>query len=734
VTKEPERAQPATEVSPVETEVDLQASERREVDAVSDERLAIGHMLSGRYRIERVLGEGGMGVVYLATDEQVVGETFAIKVLKEDLGPEALDLLREEVRKTRKLSHPNIVDVHSVNVDGTKLYVLMEYLEGKSLDVLLAEEFGRGMPFSHAWPIIEDVGAALGNAHDHNVIHSDLKPANIFLTHSGKAKLLDFGIARISRGPLLHQRSGPLALTPAYASCEMLEGEEADARDDTYSFACVIYEMLCGKRPFPELTALEAREAGAQVPPLGVLTREQNAALAEALAFDRKGRTSSVEQLLQGLADRKARARPTRSVLVGAIVAAVVLVALTFWGLDRLRIATHPVVVQSVPPETQQEAARVAATPFNPPQHSIAVLPFVNMSGDKDQEYFSDGLSEELLNDLSRINELQVAARTSAFSFKGKDTDIGTIARKLNVGAVLEGSVRRSAGTVRVTAQLVNAVTGFHMWSQTYDRNLSDVLQLQTEIADAVANALKVRLLGDVVAKIEVGGTRSPTAFDAYLKGWKRYYGASNAADMQASSTLLSEAIRLDPGYALAYMARSWSYSQYATVYATTYSAREAFLTRALADARKSIELAPNIGEGYGALGFVFEDRLEFESARKAYESSRALSPGSARVWRNYSGFCADMGFADEAITAARRAVTLDPLNALSHCRLSDTLMSVHRYDEALAALNECEALDATVPARGGFSRGFLLYKMGDYAGAQASCEAGNPEIDDNQA
>ena len=409
------------------------------------------------------------------------------------------------------------------------------------------------------------------------------------------------------------------------------------------------------------------------------------------------------------------------------ILALVISGALAYFAIDKFWIAKRP----ASPPAAPASAASAA---FTPPPHSIAVLPFVNMSGDKEQEYFSDGLSEELLNDLSRINELQVAARTSAFSFKGKDTDIGTIARKLNVGAVLEGSVRRSAGTVRVTAQLVNAVTGFHMWSQTYDRNLSDVLQLQTEIADAVANALKVRLLGDVVAKIEVGGTRSPTAFDAYLKGWKRYYGASNAADMQASSTLLSEAIRLDPGYALAYMARSWSYSQYATVYATTYSAREAFLTRALADARKSIELAPNIGEGYGALGFVFEDRLEFESARKAYESSRALSPGSARVWRNYSGFCADMGFADEAITAARRAVTLDPLNALSHCRLSDTLMSVHRYDEALAALNECEALDATVPARGGFSRGFLLYKMGDYAGAQASCEAGNPEIDDNQA
>ena len=219
-------------------------------DASGGDELAIGQMLSRRYRIERELGEGGMGVVYLAADEQVPGERFAIKVLKKELCPETLTLLCEEVRKTRKLSHPNIVDVHSVNVDGQRLYLLMEYLEGKTLNRLEDEDFGRGIPFSHAWPIIEDVGAALGYAHGHNVIHSDLKPANVLLATSRRTKLLDFGIARASRGPLLQARFGPRALTPAYASCEMLEGKEADRRDDIYSFACVVYEMLCGDRPF----------------------------------------------------------------------------------------------------------------------------------------------------------------------------------------------------------------------------------------------------------------------------------------------------------------------------------------------------------------------------------------------------------------------------------------------------------------------------------------------------
>ena len=332
MTTQEDRAPLSTEISTRETEVDPQASGRSdsrsrgtdpsESDVAPDGRLASGQTLSGRYRIERQVGEGGMGVVYLAADEQVPGERFAIKVLKEELQPEALKLLREEVRKTRKLSHPNIIDVHSVNLDGHRVYVLMEYLEGKSLDALLDEEFGRGMSFSHAWPIIEDVGAALGYAHDHNVIHSDLKPANVLLTTSGKTKLLDFGIARVSRGPLLHKRSGQRALTPAYASYEMLKGEEADRRDDIYSFACVIYEMLSGQRPLGELTAVEARDAGAHLEPLRVLSQRQNAALAKALALKRQGRTGSVEELIAGLrAEQKPLGRRLTVLLTVSLVA-----------------------------------------------------------------------------------------------------------------------------------------------------------------------------------------------------------------------------------------------------------------------------------------------------------------------------------------------------------------------------------------------------------------------------
>jgi len=692
--------------------------------AAACDRLAIGKMLSGRYRIERELGEGGMGLVYLVRDEQVADETFAVKVLKQGLGPEALSLLREEVRKTRKLSHPNIVDVHSVNMDGTALYVLMEYLEGKPLNALLDEEFGRGMPFSHAWPIIEDVGAALGYAHDHNVIHSDLKPANVLVTTSGRTKLLDFGIARVSRGPLLHKRSGPRALTPAYASCEMLEGKEAHPRDDVYSFACVIYEMLCGERPFGHLTALEAREAGTQVPPLGVLSKAQNELLAQALAFDREARIASVEQLLAGLAPDKGP-RGRQNAVLGVAVATVAALSLTYLAVDKLWISKRSVVVQPVASDAQQAASHTVAA-FAPPPHSVAVLPFVNMSGDKEQEYFSDGLTEELLNSLSRINELQVAARTSSFYFKGKDVDLPTIAHKLNVASVLEGSVRRSGNKIRITAQLNNAVTGFHLWSQTYDRDLSDVLQLQTDVANSVATALKVSLLSDVAAKIELGGTRNPAAFDAYVRASNAYW-SQNPQDEQGALAVIAgftDAIRLDAEYALAYADRSLAFSDFAVHFARGPALLNYF-NKAQADARNAIALAPDLAEGHLALALLSQESLDFRGAAGEYERAVALAPGNARVLRDYGAFAVSMGKTEVGLAAAHRAVALDPLNPETHYWLGGSLVLARRYDAAIASFTNAKALSSSDPFVALFTDGWIglsYYLTGNFANAQRAC------------
>jgi TolB-like protein/tetratricopeptide (TPR) repeat protein len=358
---------------------------------------------------------------------------------------------------------------------------------------------------------------------------------------------------------------------------------------------------------------------------------------------------------------------------------------------------------------------------FAPPPHSIAVLPFVNLSGDPSQEYFSDGLTEELLNSLSEINELQVAARTSAFSFKGKDTDIGTIARKLNVGAVLEGSVRRSEHTIRITAQLINAVTGFHLWSKAYDRDLGDVLKLQTEIATAVAGALKVTLLGDVAAKVELGGTRNPAAFDAYLQGEKALSAVAEAKDLPAAIAAYTEAIRLDPHYALAFAARSLALS-YAAGEAVTEAAVREGLDKAQADARQALALAPDLAQAHLALAYVAESTLDFTQANEAYERALALAPGNARVLHDSGEFAAYMGHFDAGVTATRRAAVLDPLSRGSHQVLGEALYAARRYEEAVEAFAEVISLDPDYKASYAL-RGLAYYGLGDLERARASCE-----------
>jgi TolB-like protein/tetratricopeptide (TPR) repeat protein len=357
------------------------------------------------------------------------------------------------------------------------------------------------------------------------------------------------------------------------------------------------------------------------------------------------------------------------------------------------------------------ELARPSA--FAPPAHSIAVLPFVNLSGDKEQEYFSDGLTEEILNSLAAIDGLRVAARTSSFSFK-EHPDIGTVAHKLNVGAVLEGSVRRSENTIRVTAQLIDAVTGFHLWSKTYDRDLRDVLELQTEIATSVAGALKVALLGDVAAKIEVGGTRNPAAFDAYLRGRMTSSSAAGDKDLLAAIDAFSEAIRLDPGYALAYAWRSLIYSDFLT--------RE-FLAKQEADAREAIRLAPGLAEGYDALGRYFDAALDFTQARENHARALTLSPGSGNVLIMSAGFLADLGQFDEALSLARRAAALDPLNENTHFSLGVVLFRARRYQEANASFSQVISLSPGRPDTYVF-RGLAYYFLGDLERAKSSCEA----------
>ncbi len=662
-------------------------------------RLAVGQLLGGRYRIERELGEGGMGVVYLAADEQVPGERFAIKVLKEELHPEALALLREEVRKTRKLSHPNLVDVHSVNVDGQRLYVLMEYLEGRSLDKLLDEEFGRGMPFSHAWPIIEDVGAALGNAHDHNVIHSDLKPANVFLTTSGRTKLLDFGIARVSRGPLLHAGSGSRALTPAYASCEMLEGKEADRRDDIYSFACVVYEMLCGERPFGDLTALEAREDAAQMLPLKGLAQKQNAALAQALAFDREARTGSVETLLAGLAAEHPPPRSRPAALLGTVLIAVVTaVGLTYFALDRLWVSRHSVVVEGTASNAQQAAV---------PPKSIAVLPLLDLSTGHEQQYFADGLTAALIDRLTLFPGLSVTGQTSSFAVKDSKEDAPTLARRLRVAYLLEGTVRGTPEQLRVSTRLLRAADGFQLWSQVFNRSGSEILKLEEDIARAVATDLH----GSLTLAPAGPSTRSLEAYRLLLQAdqlWREEPATG------AERALIEAALQKDPNYADAWVEMGfWWYDSMLMGRVVPDTA----VPRARAAFNRALVLDKNLSRAHIGLAWLQMSQLDWVGAQLSIARAESLDPASLYVLTARGELARSAGRWADAIRLEQQRLQRDPLSVGAKFVLAQSHLCGGEYANAEEVAGETIAENPRYPgAHASLAR--ALAARGDAASA----------------
>jgi TolB-like protein len=387
---------------------------------------------------------------------------------------------------------------------------------------------------------------------------------------------------------------------------------------------------------------------------------------------------------------------------------------------------TTAAVSAAAPLATPAVGAASTSSTIAPPAHSVAVLPFTNMSGDPKDDYFSDGLSEELLNTLAAIQGLQVAARTSSFSFKGMDEAVGDIAHKLNVGAILEGSVRRDKSHVRISTELINAVTGFQLWSQTYDRDLKDVLALQTEIASSVSAALKVKLLQADARSVEAGGTDNPKAYDAYLRGEGLMRQPWAQKTNTEASAAFDEAITLDPGYANAYVGRATARIRHATHASISAADSVRELGEGLTAARKAAELAPTLGVAHAWIGFGLASQLDYAGASAEYEKGLALSPGDARVYRSSANHLAIMGRFDEAVTRARHAVELDPLDAVSHAGLASVYRWARRYPEAIESYNRSLQLDASL-SDVSVGRGYAYYALGNYEAARTACDSPTP-------
>ena len=599
--------------------------------------------------------------IYKAQDTRL-GRNVALKFLPGELAQnrQALDRFQREARAASALDHPNICTIHDIGEQEGEPFIVMQFLKGHTLRKYL----GSG-PLDKEnlieWSI--QISSALKAAHDKGIIHRDIKPDNVFVTESGPIKLLDFGLAKlVEEGPygspaeLDTQVEGPLTApgigvgTPYYMSPEQLLDKELDARSDIFSFGVLLYEMATDHMPFQgqDLGAVfhkilsESPVSPEKLNPK--LSDELGGVIQKALEKDRKARYQSAKDLLDDLTRLKEG------------------------GNSPARMATS-------------SASKVNAQP------SIAVLPFVNMSPDPENEYFSDGLAEELINALTQLKGLRVAARTSAFTFKGGHESISHIGRELKVDTVLEGSVRKSGKRLRITAQLINAADGYHIWSERYDREMEDIFDLQDDIARKIVDKLRLRFDMDSQEPLIKHYTENLEAYNLYLKG--RYHlNLRTEPSLLKAVECLEKAVSEDDGYALPHagLAEAYILLNLDCPLLLGETAPSDTHSKAKDAARRAIALDESCAEAHVALALVYY-RLDWDWKQSEKEFLRAieLNDGFATGHHQYAMLLATLDRLDEALVEIKRAHELDPLSPIISTAVGRILHFSRRYEEATA-------------------------------------------------
>ncbi|MGH7511455.1 MAG: protein kinase domain-containing protein [Gemmatimonadales bacterium] len=608
--------------------------------------------LSGRYTIEREIGHGGMAVVYLGRDlrhDRVV----ALKVLEprftEVLGAERF--LRE-IRVAARLHHPHLLPLYDSGEADGLLYYVGPYIEGGSLRDLLNNE--ARVPLKRALGLAREVADALDYAHRQGIIHRDIKPENILL-EDGHAIVADFGVARAvtAAADTNLTQTGILLGTPAYMSPEQANDAPLDGRSDVYALGCVLYELLAGQPPFVGTT------------PLAILA-QRLIDPAPSLHSARIEVPGTVEDLVARALAQRPEDRFQRAADLAECLTA------TELGLDQTRstpAATAPV--------------RKLAT--------LAVLPFVNMSADPENEFFSDGMTEELINALTRVEGLRVASRTSAFAYKGREVDVREIGQRLNVGAVLEGSVRRAGSRLRVTAQLVSVSDGYHLWSETYDRHLADVFEVQDELSRSIVSTLRPKLVGMSSDPLVLPPTSNVEAYTLYLKG--RFFWNKRTPDgMRKGVECFGEALERDHDFALAHTGLADSYHMLA-IYGQL-SPHEAYPKARVAAAR-ALEINPMLAESHVSAAYVaFAYDWDWAAAEREFRRALELQPNAAPTHHWLAWLLVATGRDEEAAQEAQRAIELEPLSPVINARAGHILSYAKRPEEGVAASLRALELD----------------------------------------
>ena len=629
--------------------------------------------LSGRYRIEREIGQGGMAIVFLGHDLRH-DRPVALKILRPELASEiGPDRFLREIKLAARLTHPHILPLHDSGEAGGFLFYVMPYVDGESLRDRMNRD-GK-LPVGDAVEIARQVATALEHAHRQGIVHRDIKPENILL-QSGVAMVADFGIAKAlseAAGEQTLTRTGMAIGTPAYMSPEQAMGEtNVDGRSDIYSLASVVFEMLGGDPPFTgsNVQAVITRRLMDTPPHIRALRNVSD-------AMD--------DAICRGLAREAVDRFPTATAFAAAMVAAA-------------QLSPHPSPVPAVPVAAASDAT------------SIAVLPFVNLSADPENEYFSDGMTEEIINAIAKVEGLQVASRTSSFALKGKNLDIAEAGRKLHAGSVLEGSVRKAGNRIRIAVQLINVANGYHIWSETYDRQLEDVFAIQDEISRAIVGALKVRLTGDQQrAPLVVPATENLEAYTLYLRG-RFFYNHFTESDLKRSLDLYRQALAEDPKYARAYagIADSW------IGMADDWLSPDDAYPRAKEAAERALALDPTLPEAYTALGKVLGwYEWDFRGAVAKIESALALNPNYAEAHFVLGSVLPCIGRLEDATPEIRRALELDPLHWEVGFWVARFLVYEGRYAKAIEQAKAMFEISPTL-YRAYLIMGHAHFELGD--------------------
>ena len=656
----------------------------------------IGQTIS-HYRILATLGRGAMGTVYRAEDTRL-GRVVALKFLSDEhlQDPHAVGRFQREARAASALNHPNICAVYDIGEHAGQYFIAMEFLEGVPLHELIT----RGaLPTDRVLELGVEVADALQTAHAKGFIHRDIKPANIFVTERGHAKLLDFGLSKALELPATpvgsteEQLSDPGAVlgTLAYMSPEQVRGEQLDGRTDIFSLGAVLYEMTTGRRPFPGSTSGTICEAilNRTPIPVGRVSPESPQRLEEtinkALEKDRSLRYQNASELR---ADLKRLQRDRDGSAVSPPEGAARSAGSTRWWRRWPAIVAGAVALAAV-----LVAGGQIVGVFSKAQtiDSVAVLPFVNSSGDPDSEYLSDGITESLIDRLSQIPNLRVTARSTVFRYKGKEMDPQKIGQDLRVRAVLSGRLLQRDGTLVVRTELMNVQDGSQLWGNQYNRKTADVFALQDELSTEISDRLRLRLTNEDKQRLTRHYTDNPDAYQFYLKG-RYYWNQRNPNALLKSIDNYNRAVGLDPGYAVAYAGLADTYNMISFFNMTP--ARET-MPKAKAAAERALEIDGNLAQAHISLAYAaFTYDWDWPAATRHFDRAIALNREAVLNHAYYPFYLTVAGRFDEAVSVARRALDRDPVSAsLSHT-LAVQLSLARHSDEAIAECLKTIELD----------------------------------------